>query len=502
MAKKYLHKPKVSIIVPAYNGSTHIAEALDSVLKQTYQDFEIIVISEPSDDGTPQIVEAYIKNDKRISLHLNKQQVGPSSNRNRGISLAKGQYIKILCQNDVLMPDYLKIFVNIMDSHKTVSLITSYEQLIGEINAIRKVGSFPSIGEIKGKWAQSHIMQYGNWIGRSTSTIFRQRDLHVGLFDLTLKRCFDWDMWMRLLSIGNLYVIPRILSCRRIITKKQSGSINSALLFHKEKVKILNFTFQFTGKYGEYSNKQKSLLWSKYIQKFIQQSYSLRKKEFLRTSFEFLREFSGLNIFIIFNKELLRLIFRKVFNNNFIIKKIKLFLQKIKNLSDSPWKKRFKYQYYKQTIDINNSPININGLIEVPVNRLRARIWTPAGLRSMPIKNTPHYKWIKDLIDGIKNDASYTIYKNYIQTFFPEIDCAIAKKNITNLVKSFSPRRNIKKSITIATFPPSRKPGSLYSIIIFDGIHRSAIAEALGDETVNCQLVPFKYSDQFIPFSD
>jgi len=101
--------PKVSVIIPAYNARNTIAHALESVLRQTIHDIEIIVIDDASDDGTPQIVRTF--KDSRVKLLCNVRNLGQGTSRNIGLRAALGDYIAFLDADDALHPNYLELLL-------------------------------------------------------------------------------------------------------------------------------------------------------------------------------------------------------------------------------------------------------------------------------------------------------------------------------------------------------------------------------------------------------
>ena len=103
--------PKVSVIVPVYNGEKYIKHCIHSVMGQTLSDIEILVINDGSSDGTKQILEHLASEDQRIHVFHQKNQ-GVSAARNFGITLAKGKYLTFLDADDYLGPEYLKILVD------------------------------------------------------------------------------------------------------------------------------------------------------------------------------------------------------------------------------------------------------------------------------------------------------------------------------------------------------------------------------------------------------
>jgi glycosyltransferase involved in cell wall biosynthesis len=108
-------RPKVSVILPIYNAEDMLAECLDSVLAQSLPDFELICINDQTPDGSQAIVEAYATRDRRVTPRINEVNVGLGASRNRGIALARGEYIFHIDPDDVIPPDALQKLVEIAD---------------------------------------------------------------------------------------------------------------------------------------------------------------------------------------------------------------------------------------------------------------------------------------------------------------------------------------------------------------------------------------------------
>jgi glycosyltransferase involved in cell wall biosynthesis len=103
---------RVSIGLPVYNGENYLAETLDSVSKQSFSDFELIVCDNASSDGTQAICEAAARNDPRIRYHRNATNVGAAGNYNLAFELARGEFFKWAAHDDLLAPDYLRSCVD------------------------------------------------------------------------------------------------------------------------------------------------------------------------------------------------------------------------------------------------------------------------------------------------------------------------------------------------------------------------------------------------------
>jgi len=123
--------PKISVIIPTYNREKTIASSIKSVLNQTFQDFEIIVIDDGSRDQTIEVVRNYQKKDKRIKLFcLNKNSGGPVEPRNIGIENSQGEYIAFLDSDDLYLPDNLRIKSEILDKNNQVEIVSGFSWVV------------------------------------------------------------------------------------------------------------------------------------------------------------------------------------------------------------------------------------------------------------------------------------------------------------------------------------------------------------------------------------
>jgi glycosyltransferase involved in cell wall biosynthesis len=185
-------KPKVSVLVPAYNAMEYLPETISSVLNQTYQDFEIIIVN----DGSSDHIEVWAKqlSDARIHFFSQNNQ-GLASARNTGLAKAQGEYIAFIDADDLWLPTKLEKQVQILDNNPDIGLVYTWIALIDEN------------GNHQGKLRKNHLQ--GNvWIELTTHNIVecgsvalvkRECFDRVGLFDedLPFSCSEDWDMWLR-----------------------------------------------------------------------------------------------------------------------------------------------------------------------------------------------------------------------------------------------------------------------------------------------------------------
>jgi glycosyltransferase involved in cell wall biosynthesis len=117
--------PKISVVMPAYNAEKYIGEAIESILNQTFSDFEFIIIDDGSSDGTVEVVKSYT--DPRIRFYQNEHNMGVAATLNRGLDLATGEYIARMDSDDISLPGRFEKQVAYLDGHlEVVVLGTSY----------------------------------------------------------------------------------------------------------------------------------------------------------------------------------------------------------------------------------------------------------------------------------------------------------------------------------------------------------------------------------------
>src|SRR5271170_4602024 len=118
------NEPLVSVCLPLYNGEKFLAQAIQSVLNQTYKNFELIIADDGSKDQGPAIVKELAKTDKRIKFQQNAHNLGLFQNYNECMRLAQGKYIKLFAQDDLFEPNILERMVAVLEQNESVSLVS------------------------------------------------------------------------------------------------------------------------------------------------------------------------------------------------------------------------------------------------------------------------------------------------------------------------------------------------------------------------------------------
>jgi len=190
--------PKVSVIVPTYNRAKFIERALDSVLNQTFLDFEIIVIDDGSIDNTKEVLYQY--NDKIKYIYQNNS--GISAARNRGINESLGEYIAFLDSDDFWAPEKLNEQVKVLDSNKKVGIVYVRMPIVnakGEQLGMKPAG-------VSGKNFHELLHLWGDL---PTSSVMTRKEcfLKAGMFDVSLTMSEDTEMWIRIAKFYDLFEI-------------------------------------------------------------------------------------------------------------------------------------------------------------------------------------------------------------------------------------------------------------------------------------------------------
>ena len=217
--------PKVSVCIPTYNYGRFITDAIESVLGQTFPDFELLVVDNCSTDNTRELVESYARKDTRVTYFCNEANLGMVGNWNRCLKHASGEYVKILCADDVLVTDCLERQVLELERDPAVVLVTCVRQMTTiDLHQIRELRFGESYAVIDGVDAIQMCFKGGNLIGEPTAVMFRRTAAERG-FDPGYSQLIDQEMWYYLLRDGKMAFIPETLCQFR--QHEQQGTVTS-----------------------------------------------------------------------------------------------------------------------------------------------------------------------------------------------------------------------------------------------------------------------------------
>lgn len=203
--------PRVSVVIPAFNRGDLLIEALESVLAQSYRDYEIIVVDDGSTDQTARLIEPYLD---RLT-YLWQPNQGVAHARNTGILKARGELICFLDSDDLWTPGKISSQVRFADEHPNYGLVAA------EIAAFDAQGDYAhrakaSLYRIRNGFVLEHLL-FSNWIQTSTVMVRRECLEKVGLFDEDVGQFGeDWLLWMRVAAEFPVYFLPEPLVRYRI----------------------------------------------------------------------------------------------------------------------------------------------------------------------------------------------------------------------------------------------------------------------------------------------
>lgn len=226
--------PKISVIIPAYNSEDTILETIKSVQKQTFSDWELIVINDGSTDGTIQLVNEI--NDSRLKV-FSYENGGLSVARNRGITNAKGEFIAFLDADDLWTPDKLELQLEVLRKNPEAGVAYSWTYFMEE----------------KGEYCHTDRQLFfegnvfanlltDNFIANGSNPLIRRQAIEsVGEFDASVSGAADWDYWLRLAACWQFVVVPK----PQVFYRLSSSSMSSKVEFMEDcQLKVIDKAFR------------------------------------------------------------------------------------------------------------------------------------------------------------------------------------------------------------------------------------------------------------------
>lgn len=230
MAATSQHTPRVSVIIPVYNQGQFLTEAVESVLSQTFQNFEILLVDDGSTDQSPEIIKEYTqKYPQKIKYleHQNHTHAGVSPSRNLGIQHAAGEYIALIDSDDLWLPEKLEKQIEILDMHQEVGLVYCALEVIDEngkptqkmYNSSVIGGGIP--GKMDDVFEEFFSITMTMWLG-STPLVRKHILFEIGLFDNDLTHGEDAVVSIKIAYLYPLFFLPQPLVKYRVHTGNAS----------------------------------------------------------------------------------------------------------------------------------------------------------------------------------------------------------------------------------------------------------------------------------------
>ncbi|NJN10964.1 MAG: glycosyltransferase [Richelia sp. RM2_1_2] len=246
--------PKISVLMSVYNGSSYLRESIESIQNQTFTEFEFIIVEDCSTDNSAEIIAEYAEKDQRIVVIINKENIGLTKSLNKGLKIARGEYIARQDADDVSLPSRLQKEALLLEKHPEISLVSC------DIELIDSQGNF--IGKCQRTCEPDlvswYLLFYNRLAGHSQVMFRRQLVIELGGYDENRRYSQDYELWSRMIDVSKIAILPETLLKQR----RHSESISASKSSEQKK-------------YSLTQSKQN-------IEQLIDQEISLEEVEYLR----------------------------------------------------------------------------------------------------------------------------------------------------------------------------------------------------------------------------
>ena len=213
---KNLEAPLLTVLMPVYNAEKYVREAVDSILKQSFVDFEFLIIDDASTDQTVSLIKSY--SDKRIKLIEKAENTGYTNSLNAGLRMAKGKFIGRMDSDDISLPSRFAIQLSYMESNPEVIVCGAFYEILGNQKTIH----------LPVRNAEIRVaLLWGNCLAHPSVIIRKNALIQSSVYyDASKEPAEDYDLWVRLLPVGHIHNIPEVLLKYRIhyssVSRKRS----------------------------------------------------------------------------------------------------------------------------------------------------------------------------------------------------------------------------------------------------------------------------------------
>lgn len=249
-------EPIITVLMAVYNGEKYLKQAVDSILSQTFKDFEFVIVNDCSSDSTVDIIKSY--NDKRILIYNNETNLGQTKSLNIGLKHAKGRYIFRMDADDYSMPERIEKQYNYINEYPEYTVVGTDCLVVDESNIAKSISRGCS------KYEDIIIrMLNGSPINHVSVVMKKEAILAVGGYNSEYKISADFDLWSRLVRKGyKITTLPEILSAYRFSDSSYSNRNESIKL--KENVEIVYENIKYFSNYSVEKESVKQLLHMSY----------------------------------------------------------------------------------------------------------------------------------------------------------------------------------------------------------------------------------------------
>jgi glycosyltransferase involved in cell wall biosynthesis len=246
----------VSVIIPNYNHAEYLKQRIESILNQTWRDFEIIILDDCSTDGSRDIIDDYTSRFRFITSYYNSRNSGsPFIQWDAGVSKAKGEYIWIAESDDYAETDFLEKTTAVMIGNQELGIVYCDSRVYDERNKNVYLVSEKKAFFSRTKWRRNYSLTgrkeitdnlyLANTINNASSVLFRKsKYTEAGLAGLSMKFCGDWFIYLRILLISDISYIAEPLNNYRLHKNSTFNSYFAGNTYLKEVSNIYSFVLK------------------------------------------------------------------------------------------------------------------------------------------------------------------------------------------------------------------------------------------------------------------
>lgn len=234
-------RPRISVLIPTCNYGRYLSQAIDSVLTQTFEDYELIICDDASTDNSAEVIQRYAGRDRRIRYELHASRLGMVENWNHCLQLARGDYVKFLFGDDLLASnDALRRMSALLDEHPEATLVAAPRLLVDADARITGLWDFVAPGLHDGAEVITRCLRKrSNLIGEPSTVMFR-RTLGARGFDPVFRQIVDLEMWFHLLLQGSLAYADEPLCAFRRHESQQTNVNHRSFAPHLEMLQLFD----------------------------------------------------------------------------------------------------------------------------------------------------------------------------------------------------------------------------------------------------------------------
>lgn len=210
--------PILSVLMPVFNSELFVTEAIESILHQTFKDFEFLILDDASTDKSFEIVKDFEKKDSRIKVYHNEKNLGVVESRNKLINLARGKYIAWIDSDDIALGNRLEKQVNFLEEHPEIGMVGANAIIINENS--NNIGKW--LFETDPQKLKIELFFHSPFL--SSSVVIRKKCLPQNYYDSRFPVAEDFDLYSKISENSDIANIPEILVKYRINSKGLSKS--------------------------------------------------------------------------------------------------------------------------------------------------------------------------------------------------------------------------------------------------------------------------------------